>query len=51
MEEQVEQPEEDDGRIGIFPSWNALYVSVVVYTLATIVLLYVFTVLLDHSSP
>lgn len=51
MEEQVEQPEEDDGRIGIFPSWNALYASVVVYTLATIVLLYVFTVLLDHSSP
>ncbi len=51
MEEHVEQPEEDDGRIGIFPSWKALYGSVVVYTLAMIVLLYVFTVMLDHSSP
>lgn len=51
MEEQVEQPEEDDGRIGIFPSWNALYATVVVYTLAVIVLLYVFTILLDYSAP
>ena len=51
MEEQVEQPEEDDGRIGIFPSWKALYATVVVYTLAMIVLLYAFTVLLDYSSP
>ena len=51
MEEQVQETEEDDGRIGIFPSWNAVYASVVVYTLATIVLLYVLTVVLDHSSP
>lgn len=51
MEEQEEQPEDDSGRIGIFPSWNALYATVVVYTLAVIVLLYVFTILLDYSAP
>ena len=51
MEEQGRQPEDDDGRIGIFPSWNALYATVVVYTLAVIVLLYAFTVLLDYSAP
>ncbi len=51
MEERVEQPEDDDGPIGIFPSWNALYAIVTVYTLAMIVLLYAFTVLLDYSSP
>ncbi|GMR11882.1 MAG: hypothetical protein BMS9Abin29_0067 [Gemmatimonadota bacterium] len=51
MEERVEHPEDDDGRIGVFPSWNALYVTVVVYTVAMIVLLYAFTVLLDYSTP
>lgn len=51
MEEQEQQSEDDSGRIGIFPSWNALYATVVVYTLAVIVLLYVFTILLDYSAP
>ena len=51
MEEQVDKPEDDEGRIGIFPSWNALYATVVVYTLAMIVLLYAFTVMFDHSAP
>lgn len=51
MEKQVEQPEDDDGRIGIFPSWSVLYATVVVYTLAMIGLLYAFTVLLDYSAP
>lgn len=40
---------DDEGRIGIFPSWKSLYVSVLVYTAALIVLLYVLTVLFDHS--
>lgn len=40
----------DDGRIGIFPTWRSLYVSVVVYTVALILLLYAFTVLLDFSG-
>ena len=42
--------EDEDGRIGIFPSWKALYVSVIVYTAGLIALLYVFTVLLDTSA-
>lgn len=40
----------DDGRIGIFPTWGSLYVSVVVYTVALIAILYAFTVLLDFSG-
>ena len=51
MDDHIDQSEDDGGRIGIFPSWRALYVSVVVYSLAVIVLLYVFTVVFDHSSP
>ena len=45
------EADEDGGRIGIFPSWNWLYGSVVIYTLALVALLYVFTVTLDHSAP
>ncbi len=43
-------PEDEKGRIGIFPSWAALYATVVAYTAALIVLLYVFTVVLDFSA-
>ncbi len=42
--------EDDDGRIGIFPSWRALYVAVVVYTAGLIAVLRAFTVLLDTSA-
>jgi hypothetical protein len=45
-----EHPGEEDGQIGIFGSWRALYVTVVLYTAALTVLLYVFTRLLDFSS-
>ena len=38
-------------RIGPFPSWRALYASVIAYTLALIVVLYVLTRLLDFSVP
>ena len=41
--------DEDDGRIGIFPSWSSLYVAVTVYTAAMIVILYLFTIFLDFS--
>ncbi|MDA2933752.1 hypothetical protein MYX82_05360 [Acidobacteria bacterium AH-259-D05] len=41
--------EEDKGPISIFPSWNWLYLAVVVYTAILIVFLYLLTVLLDHS--
>lgn len=48
----IEAPEDgDDGRIGIFPSWRALYASVIVATLVMILLLYWFTVALDFSAP
>lgn len=43
--------EDEEERIGFFPSWKWLYVSVVVYTTLLIVLLYFFTVVLDFSSP
>ena len=43
--------EDKEERIGFFPSWNWLYVSVVVYTTLLIGLLYLFTVLLDYSAP
>ena len=43
--------EGDEGPIGIFHSWNAVYASVVGATLLMIVLLYWFTVALDFSAP
>jgi len=42
---------DDEGRIGIFPSWKAVYISVVVVTIALILILYWFTVALDFSAP
>lgn len=42
--------DDDDGRIGIFPSWNALYVTVILYTAGLIAILRVFTVMLDTST-
>ena len=42
--------EGEEERIGPFPSWNWLYVSVVVYTTLLIGLLYLFTVFLDFSA-
>ncbi|MDA2930211.1 hypothetical protein MYX84_09735 [Acidobacteria bacterium AH-259-O06] len=41
--------EEKEERIGIFPSWNWLYVTVIVYTTVLIVLLYLLTAIFDHS--
>lgn len=40
-----------DERIGPFRSWRALYASVIAYTLALIIALYVITRLLDFSVP
>ena len=48
---EIESADKDeDTRIGIFPSWRALYISVLIYTLALIVLLYTLTELLNHSD-
>ncbi len=41
--------DQDDGRIGPFRSWGALYVTVILYTLGLVVLLYVLTRILDTS--
>ena len=52
MTDEAQHPDEDEAsRIGIFPSWRSLYLTVVVYTLALVALLYLFTVALDHGSP
>lgn len=40
---------EDQGPIGIFPSWKSLYWTVIVYTLAMIAILEAFSVYLDFS--
>jgi len=42
--------EDDDGRIGIFPSWRALYITVLVYTAGLTVALYLMSRFLDHSA-
>ena len=41
--------EDEDGPIGIFPSWRAAYITVLVYTAALTAFLYLMTRLLDHS--
>ncbi len=41
--------EDPDERIGIFPSWNVLYLVVIVYTIILTFLLYFLTIALDHS--
>jgi hypothetical protein len=40
---------EDPGAVGPFPSWTALYVTVLVYAMVTVGILYVFTAALDFS--
>ena len=40
---------EDPGAVGPFPSWTALYLTVLVYALVTVGVLYVFTAALDFS--
>ena len=42
--------EDHNERIGIFPSWNVLYLTVIVYTIILILLLYFLTIALDHSA-
>jgi hypothetical protein len=47
------EPDEDDeeGPVGIFPSWRWLYATVLLYTVALVIGLHAFTVALDHSTP
>ena len=46
----IDSEPDDEGPIGPFPSWNAVYAAVVVVTLLMTVLLYWFTVALDFSG-
>lgn len=41
--------DEDRGPIGIFPSWRAVYWSVVIYTVLLVAVLWIFTVVFNHS--
>ena len=45
----AQEDDHEDGRIGPFSSWRALYVAVLVYTAALILVLYLLTRALDHS--
>lgn len=47
--EQQKIDDGDEGPVGIFPSWNAVYISVVVFTVITIALLAYFTSAFNHS--
>lgn len=49
MDELKRNDDEDAGPIGIFPSWTALYWSVVIYTVGLVALLWIFTVAFNHS--
>lgn len=42
--------EDGDGRIGIFPGWRALYVTVLVYTVILVIALHAFSVAFDHRT-
>ncbi|MDH3735333.1 MAG: hypothetical protein OEU54_17510 [Gemmatimonadota bacterium] len=41
--------EDEEGRIGIFPSWRAIYTTVLIYTAGLTAFLYLMTRILDHS--
>ena len=41
--------DEDEGAIGIFPSWGWVYGTIILYTILAIALLHIFTVSLDHG--
>lgn len=50
MSEQRQEAPEENGPVGLFPSWKWLYVTVVVYGAVVILVLYLLTVLLDFGS-
>lgn len=43
--------DDDEAAPGWFPSWGALYATVIVYTAALTFLLWVFSVTLDYGAP
>ena len=48
-EGRPEEPEDEGGAIGPFPSWGWIYGTVVVYTILAIALLHIFTVTFDYG--
>ena len=42
--------QDEEGRIGIFPSWRSLYVTVIVFGVAVIVLLTILTRALNFGA-
>ncbi len=48
---RASEDEDENGRIGIFPSWRWLYGAVLLYSTALIVLLHIFTTTVDFGAP
>ena len=49
-EREAREWDEDHGAIGIFPSWKALYLTVVGYALLLILIFFVLSSVLDFSG-
>lgn len=43
-------PTDDEGPVGIFPSWRALYITVVIYAFGLILLFYVLSEALSFGA-
>ena len=50
MEAPAADLQEDGGPIGIFPSWPALYTTVVIYATTLIVIFAILSAVLDFSG-
>jgi hypothetical protein len=51
MDRDGRATEGDDDRVGIFPSWRALYWTVAVYAVLLVAALQYITIALDHTGP
>jgi hypothetical protein len=46
----IEEREDEQGdRLGFWSSWRQLYIFIIVYAILQIVLLYIFTLIFNHS--
>lgn len=50
-EERLREPPEEEGPVGIFPSWRWLYGTVLAWFVVVVVALYVLTLTLDFGAP
>lgn len=48
---RADEPSDDDGPVGPFPSWRWLYAAVLAWFVVVVVGLWVLTVTLDHGVP